>query len=162
MPISPYLKKLRAKIGHEMVLMPGVSAVVFNDQDEVLLVYSADFGRWELIGGGVDPDEQWADAAVREVLEETGLDVIPERLVMIESLPKVVYPNKDEVQYMGVVFACRVVGGTLKAQESEVLDLGFFPINALPPLSDRDQRWLDLALENQTRTYFIHQNELKK
>ena len=50
-----------------------------NERGDVLLHQSADDGNWYLIGGGMDPGEQPADAVVREVLEETGLEVIPER-----------------------------------------------------------------------------------
>lgn len=154
MPISAYLKKIRDKIGNDLIQMPGVTAVVFNEANEVLLVRSADFNAWELIGGGVDPGEQFADAVIREVAEETGLQVRPERLVMVDTPPRSMYPNGDLVQYIGCVFACRVLGGTLERQEDEVLDLRFFPLNALPPLSPRDQRWLEKTLENKIETYF--------
>ena len=80
MPISKYLGDLRAKIGHDLVLTPGVTAVVMNERGEVLLHQSSDNGKWYLIGGGMDPGEQPADAIVREVREETGLVVRAEAL----------------------------------------------------------------------------------
>lgn len=137
-----------------MVLMPGVTAVVFNDANEVLLIRSADSHQWELIGGAADPGEQFADAVIREVKEETGLDVIPERIVMVDTPPLITYPNGDVVQYMGCIFACKRVKGELQAQEGEVLEVRFFPLDQLPPLSDRDRRWLEITLENKLQTYF--------
>ena len=61
-----------------MVMMPGVTAIVINDRDEILLHRSTDTGEWALIGGAMDPGEEPANAVVREVQEETGLLVIPE------------------------------------------------------------------------------------
>src|SRR5438105_15883534 len=104
MGTSSYIQALRKKIGHDLLLLPAVSAIIFNDRGEVLLHQSSDDGRWYLIGGAMDPGENPADACVREVREETGLIVVPDRLVGVYTSPTVVYPNGDRVTYVGIAF----------------------------------------------------------
>ena len=62
----------------------------------------------------MDPDEQPADAAVREAFEETGLLVEPTRIIGVYAGPLfcLTYPNGDVVSYVGISFAARVVGGS--------------------------------------------------
>ena len=80
-------------------------------------------------------DESLTQCVVREVREETGLTVIPERLVGVYSSPDydVVYPNGDQVQQVIACFECRAVAGRLRSQAAETLDLGWFPLDELPP-----------------------------
>jgi 8-oxo-dGTP diphosphatase len=149
MPISDYLANLRSKIGNGLILMPGVNAIVFNDAGEVLLQHAHD-GRWYTPGGAMDPHEQPADACVREVLEESGLIVEPQRLVGIFTEAPVTYPNGDVVQYVAIAFACRVVGGTLKVGDDESLDMRFFAPDRLPPLREDQRQRLDQAIAAQS------------
>ena len=145
MPISDYLANLRSRIGNDLILMPGVNAIVFNDAGEVLLQHAHD-GRWYTPGGAMDPHEQPADACAREVLEESGLVVEPQRLVGIFTEAPVTYPNGDVVQYVAIAFACRVTGGTLKVADEESLDMRFFPIDRLPPLREDQRERLQQAM----------------
>src|ERR1051325_4042675 len=70
----------------DMVIRPGVSAVVLTPEG-LLLQRRSDNGLWGLPGGGVEPGESVSAAIVREVREETGLDVTPVRLVGVYSAP---------------------------------------------------------------------------
>ena len=79
--ISDYLHDLRAKIGHDLLLTPGVAAVILNDAGHVLLQRRSDDGEWGLPGGAMEPGEEPAESLVREVREETALEVVPERIV---------------------------------------------------------------------------------
>jgi 8-oxo-dGTP diphosphatase len=137
-PISDYLKHLRAKVGNDLLLVPGVNAIVFNDAGEILLQRALD-SRWYTPGGAIDPGEQPADACAREVLEESGLIVDPQRLVGVYAEAPVTYANGDVVQYVVMAFACRAVGGRLRVADEESLEMRFFPPERLPPLRD-DQR----------------------
>ncbi len=119
MPISDYLKAVRATFGSELLLMPAVGAVIHNDVGEILLVYTTD-GMWGTPGGGVDPGEQPADAVVREVFEEVGLRVVPERVLSIH-LHHVAYPNGDSIDYTVIVFRCTALDGELMAHDGEVV-----------------------------------------
>jgi ADP-ribose pyrophosphatase YjhB (NUDIX family) len=117
-----------------MVIRPGVAAVIFEDGG-VLLQRRDDNGKWGLPGGGVEPGESVAAAVVREVREETGLEVEPLRLIGVYSDPAnhqvVVYPDGNVIHYVSTVFECAIRGGAL-ACGAESLELGFFPPDALP------------------------------
>ncbi len=117
-----------------MTIRPGVAAVIF-DGERVLLQRRDDNGRWGLPGGGVEPGESVRDAIVREVREETGLEVEPLRLIGVYSDPVnhqiVAYPDGNVIHYVSSVFECAVRGGTL-ACGAESLELGFFAADALP------------------------------
>jgi mutator protein MutT len=130
------MKSLRDRVGTRLLLMPGVSAVIRNEAGAILLHRREDDGGWSLPAGAVDPGESPAQSIVREVREETGLDVVPERILgVFGGLPfRHTYPNGDEVEYTVIVFACRVVGGALEAQDGESLELRYFPPEELPPL----------------------------
>ena len=72
MATPDFVLELRKSIGHAPLWLIGVTAVVVRG-DEALLVRRADNGNWSNVAGVVDPGEEPADAAAREVLEESGL-----------------------------------------------------------------------------------------
>ena len=75
MAVPEYVTRLRKVVGHDLLWLPSVSAVVLNEAGELLLGKRADDGRWSIVSGFVEPDEQPAQALVREVYEETGVRV---------------------------------------------------------------------------------------
>ncbi|GAA0527677.1 NUDIX domain-containing protein [Paractinoplanes ferrugineus] len=141
MPVSPYIVALREHIGHDLLLLPSATAVVFDDGGRVLLIRRGDNGRWSLPSGMIDPGEQPADAAVREVLEETGIVAEVDVLAGVATHP-VEYPNGDVCEYMNVWFRCRAVGGTPTADGDESLEVGWFARDALAGLDE----WGELRL----------------
>jgi 8-oxo-dGTP diphosphatase len=155
MSISDYLRNLRARIGHDMVLMPGVAAIVINAAGEILVERARDSGEWWLPGGAIDPGEEPADAAVREVWEETGVHVVPERVVATYSEPLARYPNGDQVLYVSVSFLCRPVSGEAHVHDEESLEVGYFAPGALPPLTPHDRLRLERALRNDPQAHFL-------
>ncbi len=132
MPISDYLRGIRARIGHDLVLNPSVAAVIRNDAGEVLIHQRSDNGLWEIPAGGVDPDEAPAQAVVREVYEETGLKVRPVKVVGVFGGFTVVHPNGDKTQPYCTLFECEVMGGTLEAHDGEALAFKYVPPAAVP------------------------------
>jgi len=141
--ISDYLRSLRAHIGSELVLLPSVAVMVRDATGRLLLVRDRATGLWQTVGGGMDPGEQPADAAVREAFEETGLLVEPTRVIGVYAGPLfcLTYPNGDRVSYVGISFRARVVGGAERPCQDEVDRLGWF---------DRDAA-LALAMAPHTR-----------
>jgi 8-oxo-dGTP pyrophosphatase MutT (NUDIX family) len=128
MAISAYLRSLRDRIGHQLVLMPSVAVMVRDAEGRLLLVRDRDTGLWQTVGGAMDPGEQPADAAVREAFEETGLVIAPLRILGVHAGPlfELTYPNGDVVAYVGISFAARVVGGSERPCHDEVDRLGWF------------------------------------
>jgi 8-oxo-dGTP pyrophosphatase MutT (NUDIX family) len=153
MPISPYLRELRRHVGSSMVMVPGVTAVVFNDAGEVLLERRSDDGRWALPAGGVDPGEQPADAVVREVLEEAAVDVRVDQVLGVVLHP-VTYPHGDECQYLNVWFRCTAVGGEARVNDDESLAVGWFAVDALPQVDELVRLCIGTALKNEPRAWF--------
>src|SRR5512146_2810265 len=108
MPMSEYVRSLRAQIGHDLLMMVGASAVVLNDRGEVLLHRRSDNGLWWLPGGAVDPGEEPANAACRETWEETGVEVVPERVSGVYNTPTPhYYSNGDAITVTTITFVCR-------------------------------------------------------
>ncbi len=101
----------------------GAFAVIFDDAGRVLLSYRRDMDAWNLPGGGLEPGELPDAGACREVREETGLEVVAERLVGVYGK---VYRNE-----LVFAFLCRVVGGSL-ATTSESDESRFFLPDQLP------------------------------
>jgi 8-oxo-dGTP pyrophosphatase MutT (NUDIX family) len=134
MPISPYLKSLRAEVGPRHLLLPGVTAVVFDDQHRVLLCQRSDNGNWALIAGVMDPGEQPAETAVREVYEETAVHAVAERVVSVLTQPPNTYPNGDQCEYVDITFRCRAIGGEARVGDDESLEVAWFDLDALPEL----------------------------
>lgn len=139
MAMSPHVRALRERMGSVRLLLPSVTALVFDDAGRLLLVRQQDGGVWATPGGAIDPDESPADAVVREAWEETGLDVEPVRLAGVYGgAPFVVrYPNGDETQYVITAFECRVRAGTPRPDGQETLDVRYW--------SEQDAAKLPLA-----------------
>ena len=158
MPISPYILDLRRKIGHTLLMMPGVTAFIRDDQGRVLLQRRKDNDQWVLPGGAIEPDEEPADAVVREVWEETGLTVIPQRIIGVYGGPELhgSYPNQDEVQLIAIVFACRVVDGELTIDhDTESLEVAYFAPDAIPPtLMAHHRAYLTQAFKEDIAAHF--------
>ena len=92
---------------------------------------------WSLPAGAIEPGESPSDAVVREVLEETGLAVVPCRIAGVvggESC-RVRYPNGDEVEYLVTVFDCMVSGAVGAPEPDETKRLAYFDLERMPPLA---------------------------
>ncbi|MFG3496385.1 NUDIX domain-containing protein [Streptomyces sp. NPDC047928] len=138
MATPDFIRAVRASAGHQLLLLPGVTAVVFDDQERVLLMRRSDNGRWSLCGGIAEPGEQPAETAVRETNEETGVECVPERVVLVEADPEpLTYANGDRCQYVDITFRCRATGGEARVNDDEATEVGWFAVDALPPLNDR-------------------------
>ncbi|MGW7293349.1 NUDIX hydrolase [Streptomyces xiamenensis] len=134
MATPDFIRDLRRSAGHQLLWLPGVSAVVIDDRERVLLVRRADSGAWTVVGGIPDPGEEPALTAVREVYEETAVEVEVERVVSVGPTHVVEYPNGDRCQFMDICFRCRPVGGTARVNDDESSEVGWFAPDALPPL----------------------------
>jgi 8-oxo-dGTP pyrophosphatase MutT (NUDIX family) len=152
MAISEYLRQLRQKVGSDLILAPGVTILTFDEQDRVLLVRERDNELWGTPGGSIDPFETPADAAVREMWEETGLYVEPVRIVGAYGGDESFhwqYSNGDEIIYVTIVFEANVIGGKLEPQDTEILELRYFSQNEIELLDTHD--WVKMVLKDAFR-----------
>lgn len=132
MPTPKFILDLREKIGHDLLWLTGLTGVVLNDRDEVLLVQRADNGRWSLIGGILEPGEQPAVAVIREIQEETAVIAEVDRLLAVETTPPAAYPNGDRVQFLDLAFSCHALSGDARVNDDESIDVRWWPLAALP------------------------------
>jgi hypothetical protein len=76
MGMSAYMARLRASVGHDLLLVPATGACIWDEEGRILLLQRSDGENlWGFPGGAIEPNERAADAIVREVREEIGLEV---------------------------------------------------------------------------------------
>src|SRR5881398_1994349 len=105
MGMSDYVRRLREKVGNDLLFMPSAGTLIRDEAGRVLLVRHVE-GRWMLPGGAVDPGERPADAAAREALEEAGIVVEPLAVAGVFGGPeyRITYENGDETAWVITVF----------------------------------------------------------
>lgn len=119
-----------------------VAAIVGNERKEILLTQRADSGVWLYPVGWADVGYSPAEVAVKEVYEETGLEVEVEALIACFDGLRLGFAR---LPMYSLVFHCRVIGGELRGHPLETQAVGFFARDALPwPLAGAG-RWLDTA-----------------
>lgn len=142
-----FIRNIRATAGNQLLLLPGVTAIVFDDEGRVLLGKRADNGRWSTVAGIPEPGEEPADTAVREVYEETAVHCVPESVVLIQAMREpVVYPNGDRCQYLDITFRCRATGGVARVNDDESLEVGWFAVDGLPELDEWSRSRVERAV----------------
>lgn len=143
---SDYIRGLRAQIGSQLLTLPSVTVLLFDPSDRLLVMRHREGGTWLAPGGMVEPNERPADAALRELWEETGWQAELEGLVGVYGGPDfaVRYANGDEVTYVMSVFAAQAVRRHETVVSDEALEQRFVaPAElALLPLS----RWAQIVL----------------
>lgn len=110
-----------------------IRAVVFNEKEEILLVKENADGLWALPGGWADVGYTPSEVAVKEVREETGLEVEAIRLLAVMDMKKHNHPIIPFYVYKFFIL-CKQTGGAF-SEVFDILDKGFFPLDKLPPLS---------------------------
>jgi 8-oxo-dGTP pyrophosphatase MutT (NUDIX family) len=144
--IPDFLVSLRKKIGNELLILPSAGVTLFDEIRRVLLVRHTDPEIWTLPGGIVEPGESPADAALREVWEETGL------LVELTSIFGVfggmdlvaTYSNGDRAVYVTTIFRGKILGGKMRSDGDEIKELRFFTPEELMKVPH--SKWMDRAL----------------
>jgi ADP-ribose pyrophosphatase YjhB (NUDIX family) len=159
-PIPEFVVRLREHVGTDLLWLPGVAAVVLRPRpegdgvDEVLLVQRADNHAWTVVTGILDPVEEPAVGAAREVLEETGVVVRVDRLVWAHTTPVIEYLNGDRSAFLSLCFRCSWVEGEPVVGDDESVAARWFPVDALPTMSESQRHRIELAVANQAEAVF--------
>jgi ADP-ribose pyrophosphatase YjhB (NUDIX family) len=155
MPTPDFVLELRRSVGQAELWMPGVTAVVRRG-DEVLLVLRADNGEWAPVGGIVEPGEEPAVCAAREVLEETGVVARVDRLASTSVMRDVVHVNGDRAAYLDQCFACTWVSGEARVADDESREVRWWPVDDLPPMRPVLRERIEAALSDEQAARFVH------
>ena len=137
-----YISKIRKHLGHEPILIPHAVAIVFNEQNDVLIEVRQDDGFLDFPGGAIDIAEEVEDALKRELFEETGLIADEIELFKIYSgeLTRYKYMNGDVIYGVDIFYIVKKYRGQLKAQENEVKELRFMKLeDIIRPVSLRNK-----------------------
>lgn len=139
--MSDYTKWIRSKVGTDRIILNSAGGWVENDQGKVLIQKrSPTEDLWGFPGGMLNLGESAAEAAVREVQEETGFLVEIEALIGIYTKFFETYPNGDQCQSITFFFKMKLLGGEPRIDHVETFDLQFFAVDDVPPLYSEQHR----------------------
>lgn len=129
-----YIRYIRSMVGNKDIISVGLTALIINEHNQILLEKRSDNGMWCFPGGSIDIGETVEEGVRREVKEETGLNLGPLQLFAILSgeKQKFAYPNGDVTYYVDIYFLSRVTGAKPR-KDDESISLTFFDFDALPP-----------------------------
>jgi len=119
-----------------------VAAIVGNERGELLLTQRSDSGIWLYPVGWADVGYSPSEIAVKEVYEETGIEVEPVSLITVLDGLRLGFAR---VPMYSIVFHCRMIGGELRGHPLETRAVGFFARDALPQPLAGAHRWGELA-----------------
>ena len=149
LPVTAVAAALRVETGPPSPKLD-VRAAVFQD-NAILLVREAADGQWTLPGGWIDLGESPAEAAAREVKEESGIICVPRKLFAVVDRNK--HPHGPLLFHVyKLFFLCDLIGGAA-TPSLETTEVGFFPEHQLPPLSRTR------VLESQIAMAFRHRED---
>jgi 8-oxo-dGTP pyrophosphatase MutT (NUDIX family) len=118
------------RVGKEGQIRTSSLVAIFNEnREKIILTRRRDNGRWCLPGGGIEPGESAAEGAIRETLEEIGVDVMVKRLVGVYSSPDhlLVYQSGHKFQYVSMLFEVEIIGGEMGLSD-EVSEYRYFSL----------------------------------
>ena len=129
-----YIRWIRSKVGKEKIILNFAGGCIFNEFGEVLLQKRTDFDAWGFPGGAIELGETPQMAAIREIKEETGLDVEITELIGVYTELDMEYPNGDSAQSICIAYKFNVVGGSITCDNEETKELKWFSLKNMPKL----------------------------
>lgn len=133
-----YIHELRKQIGSRKIILNCAGAVIVRD-GKILFQRRTDNGKWGLIGGLLEMNETYEQAALREIREETGLEVQLENFLGIFHNHNMVWSNGDAAHVIAAMFTASIVSGEPRIDE-ESYELRFFGQEELPEVFAEDHR----------------------
>jgi len=152
--VVEWMKELGTGVAGYVTPKVAIGAAVVNDEGKLLLIQRADSGVWLYPTGWCDVGYSAPEVVVKEVLEETGIEVEVVRLIGVLDGLRL---GASRVPLYSLVFFCRATGGTLKPHELECLDAGWFARDELPADTLGSERWapeIFAAIDGERRDVF--------
>ncbi len=140
-----YIMNLREKVGHSPLIGVGATTLVFNSKNELLLNLRGDTNNWGIPGGSKELNESLEECAVRELKEETNINVNDLELVTVLSGKEYYfkYPNEDELDCVIALYKVSNYEVKLNINDGESKELKFFSLDNLPELESRAKAIID-------------------
>src|SRR5579863_8474501 len=152
--VAEWMKEVAKGVAGYQTPKVAVGAAVTNDRGELLLIQRADSGVWLYPTGWCDVGYSAPEVVVKEVLEETGVEVEPVRLIGVLDGMRL---GNSRIPLYSLLFFCRATGGELKIHPEEVTDVGWFTRDRLPSPTVGAERWADpifAAIDGEVRDVF--------
>jgi ADP-ribose pyrophosphatase YjhB (NUDIX family) len=136
--IEEWMSKVGKGVAGYVTPKVAVGAAVANDDGDLLLIKRSDSGIWLYPTGWCDVGYSAAEVIVKEVKEETGIDVEPVRVIAVLDGLRL---GVTRIPIYTILFYCRAIGGELDPHPLEVTDLGWFNEGNLPTPLVGFERW---------------------
>lgn len=133
-----YVKRIRKYLGDQKIILNCAGGIILKD-DKILLQRRSDNNKWGLIGGLLEINETYLEAAYREIKEETGLDVVAKYFLGIYHNHNMEWSNGDKAHTIGAYYVFEIIAGKPRVDE-ESYELKFFSKDELPYLFAEDHR----------------------
>ena len=140
-----YIMNLREKVGHSPLIGVGATTLVFNNKNELLLNLRSDTNTWGIPGGSKELNETLEECAIRELKEETNINVNDLELITVLSGKEYYfkYRNEDELDCVIALYKVSNYEGELNINDGESKELKFFSLDNLPELESRAKTIID-------------------
>lgn len=140
-----YIMNLREIVGHSPLIGVGATTLVYNNENELLLNLRGDTNTWGIPGGSKELNETLEECAVRELKEETNINVNDLELITVLSGKEYYfkYPNEDELDCVIALYKVLNYEGKLNINDGESKQLKFFSLDNLPELESRAKTMID-------------------
>lgn len=133
-----YIKFIRSMVGKNRIIFNAAAAIIEKD-DKILLQRRSDNNEWGLIGGIMELDENYTECALREVREETGLEVNLDYLVGIYHHYNMEWVSGDKAHVICAIYKASIINGEPRLDE-ESFELKYFSKDEIPYIPADDQR----------------------
>ncbi len=121
-----------------------VAAMIFDEQGRILLFkHTYRKFEWGIPAGGLEYNEQPADAIVREFFEETGMKLQVERMLLAES--------SKEDRNISLIYLCKIAGGTFK-ESHEISEMKYFEVDDLPRMLFAEKNLIRVVVKSLAQT----------
>ena len=152
-----YVGQLRSVVGSRLLLVPGARIVIVNESAQLLLQMRSDFDAWGLPGGNAEEGEDLDAVIQREVIEETGLELLDFKPFGFGCNPQFesfTFPNGDRCQFFVLNYYSRSFRGTLRVADDESTALQWFKLATLPSMLPNMRRSIDAYMRFMTSGEF--------
>jgi ADP-ribose pyrophosphatase YjhB (NUDIX family) len=136
--VAEWMRSVGSGVAGYVTPKSAVGAIVYDEEQRILLVQRADSGIWLYPTGWADIGYSASEVAVKEVLEETGITCVAEGVVAVLDGMRM---GLTRIPLYSIVFLCRATGGELVPHPLETRDVGWFHQDELPPMTVGVGQW---------------------